>query len=113
MVAQCGVEGNARLQQRRVGTLELVDEVLRPLTAIHVVAQHQDQLERESCAGSGHLPADIELRGLPRAAVADHGELQRVRRAREGSLLPGECPWPRTRSDDDDEKELAHNQSSS
>jgi hypothetical protein len=75
VVAKCRKEGNARLQQLRVWTLELLDNVL---TAVQVVSEHDDELERKSGSCRNHLIGDIELRLLAGSVVADDGELHRI-----------------------------------
>src|SRR3982751_3573491 len=45
VVAQAGVELHAVVEQRLVGRLELLDEVLRPIRAVDVVAHHHAEGE--------------------------------------------------------------------
>jgi hypothetical protein len=74
MVPERGVEGHLCVEQDLVGLLELVDEILRALAAVDVVAQHDHELEGK------HLPRrceplpDLVLRRRARACVADDGE---------------------------------------
>ena len=78
MVAERRVELHAGVEQRLVRVLELVDEVARPLAAVHVVAQHDDGVERELPVPRAHLRGDLVLRLVAGAVVADGDELERV-----------------------------------
>ena len=78
VIAERGVERDVGVEQRLVGPLELRDEVLRPLGAVHVVAEHDRELVREDRVRLPHLRAGFGLRAIAGAAVADHQELDRV-----------------------------------
>ena len=78
VVAERGVELHAAVEQRLVWLLELVEEVLRPVPAIEVVADRQHQRERELRAHARHLLAELVLLALAGAEVSHHAELERV-----------------------------------
>ena len=78
MIAQRRVETDAGLEQRSIRPFELVDEIIRVLPTVEVVAEHDHELERKRRAGRSHLLADVELRLRAAAVVADDGKLQRV-----------------------------------
>jgi hypothetical protein len=106
MIAERCVEGDAGLEERGVRPLEFIDVVLRLLASIHVVAEHDHELERESRAGGRHLLRDIELRPIAGAVVADDGKLDRVGpagergtlRRRRGGPDDQECEQPRDKT---------------
>ena len=55
VIAERGVELHAGVEQRLVRDLELVREVLRPLRAVDVVADGDDELEREALMHPRHF----------------------------------------------------------
>ena len=65
MVAERGVELDAAVEQRLVGHLELLDEVLRPLGAVDVVADREHQLERKRVRVFAITFAELVLLALP------------------------------------------------
>ena len=77
MIPEARLKLDPRGKQRGVRLLELLDEVIRRLAAIHVVAEHDDEVEGESRAGGDHLPADIVLGLIAGTVVAHRDELQR------------------------------------
>jgi hypothetical protein len=79
MVTERGVEGDTRRQEPRVRFLEFLYEIGRLLTTVHVVPEHDDELERECVPSLIHLLRNLELRLVTGAIVADRGKLQRVR----------------------------------
>ena len=83
MVAKARPKRHAGLQQRRVRLLELVDEVRWLLSAVHVVAQHDDEVVGKRRMGRRHLPRDVILRLIARPVVANCRELQRAGLVRE------------------------------
>src|ERR1017187_7908202 len=56
VVAQRRVELHAGIQQRLVGQLELLLEVLRPFRSVKVVSHEHDEVVLESAVEYGHLP---------------------------------------------------------
>src|SRR5215203_4363769 len=74
VVAEARVELDARIEQRAVRFLELLDEVLRPLRTIDVVADHNYDRERLSLVGREQLPPRFVLLGVTRAVVANHSK---------------------------------------
>ena len=78
VVAKGGVEAHAGREQRRIRLLELRDEILRLLTPVHVVAEHDHELEWNLRSSGGHLLTDVVLRATARAGVSDCRKLQRV-----------------------------------
>ena len=53
VIPERGVELHARVEQRLVRLLELLDVVPRAAAAVQVVAEHQHEVEREGCTRSG------------------------------------------------------------
>ena len=102
VVADRCLESDAGREQRRVRLLELGDEVGLALAAVHVVAEHDHQIERELRVRVGHLLADFVLRALAGAVVSDGGELQRAGPVGKRRPL---CDHRRRRARQDDEGE--------
>ncbi len=87
VIAERGVEFDLGVEQRLERLLELARVVLRPLGAVHVVAEHDRELVREHAVRLPHLLRGFDLRPVAGAAVADDEELDRVfahRRQRRG-----------------------------
>jgi len=78
VVAECRVEANARVEQRPVRPFEFQHEVPRRLSAIDVVAEHQDHLEGKLFAGDDHLARDLVFVAIAGSVVANHGEPEGV-----------------------------------
>ena len=79
MITERGEEFDLGVEQRFVGGFELVDEVLRALTTIEVVAVHDDERERKLLMVSGHLLPHFVFRFFAGTVVADHCEAYGVR----------------------------------
>ncbi len=92
MVAERGVELDAHVEQRFVRLRELLDEVLRSLPAVDVVAEHDDPVERELRVEPRHLIRDVILRRIARPGIADGGELHRIRCGGKRELLGRDAP---------------------
>src|SRR5688572_19657416 len=88
VIAERGIELHAPVDQRLVRNRELLLVVLWLLRPVQVVPGHQDELERKLRTPVDHLPRDsiLSLAGL--SAVADDGELDRVRFVRQSQFLP-------------------------
>jgi hypothetical protein len=82
VVAEGGLELHTCRQQFGVRLFELLHEVLRRLAPVHVVAEHDDEVVREAGVKCDHLRADVVLRRIARAVVADGRELQGSRLVR-------------------------------
>ena len=78
VVAERGVELDARIEDRFVRPLELSHEVGGTLAAVHVVAEHQHELERKPRARLGQELGDVVLCASAGSGVADDGELHGV-----------------------------------
>src|SRR5262245_60305574 len=76
VIAQRSLELHARGEQLRVRLFELLDEVLRRLAPVHVVAEHDDEIEGERGVKAHHLPGHVELRLIAGAVVPHRRELQ-------------------------------------
>ena len=76
VVPSRGLELDAPGQQCRVGLLEFLDVVVRLLAAVHVVAEHDDEIEREGLTQLRHLLRDFVLGPFSRTVVAHRQELQ-------------------------------------
>src|SRR4029079_12622492 len=83
VIPERGVELDAGLEHTLVRELELGLEILPPLRAIEVVADGDDQLEREALVGLGHLRPELVLFALAGPEVAEHGEFERALTIRE------------------------------
>src|SRR4029077_5547041 len=92
MIAERGVERDARVEQRLVRLRELLVEVRRTLPTVDVVAEHNRHVERELRAEPGHLVGDVKLLAIAGAAVAHGHELQRSRSVGKGELLRRHAP---------------------
>ena len=77
MVAERGVELDARIEERLVGDLELRLEVLRALRPDQVVADRHDRVVREPPVENDHLLGKLILRLAAGAEVAEDAELER------------------------------------
>src|SRR5450755_1575777 len=84
VVAQRRVELHAGIQQRLVGDLELLLEVLRPLRSENIVSSRHDQVVFEPPVECGHLVGQLELLLIAYAEVAEDTELER-------SILVRQC----------------------
>jgi len=62
VIAEGRVEGHLCIEQGLIGLLEFVDEVLRPLTAVDVVPEHDHELEWKRLSCLCELGADLVLR---------------------------------------------------
>ena len=78
MVAQRRVELDAGIQERLVGKLELLLEVLRALRSVQVVADQHDHAVLEPPVEFGHLLGELILRLAAGAEIAEHAELERA-----------------------------------
>src|SRR5665811_507637 len=76
VVAQRRVELHAGIQQRLVGDLELLLEVLRPLRSEKVVSNRHDEVVLEPPVERGHLFGQLELLLVAYAEVAEDAELE-------------------------------------
>jgi hypothetical protein len=76
VIADCGVERHAAVEERLVWLIELAQQFGWRLRAIKVVTKHDHQVEAEPLLNRGHLVGDLELSLVARAVVADHGELE-------------------------------------
>src|SRR6185503_123623 len=74
VVAERGVELDAGIEQRLVRHLELLLKVLWSLSAVDVVANHDRKREVEALPVLLESPADLVLRLVAGAGVANHGE---------------------------------------
>src|SRR5687768_1569101 len=110
VIAERRVELHAAVDQRLVRDRELLLIVARTFPPIQVVARHQDELERKLRTPVDHLPGDsiLSLAGL--SAVADDGELDRVRFVRQSQVLP--CHGERQADDQEYSNEKATHDSS-
>jgi hypothetical protein len=61
VVADRGVKAHACIQQRLVGFLEFLLEIVRLSRRIEVVAEHDDEVERELRAPRDHLVGNFLL----------------------------------------------------
>src|ERR1035437_894038 len=77
VVAQRRVELHAGIQQRLVGQLELLPEVLWPLRSVKGVSHCHDEVVLEPPVEYGHLLGSLILRLFAGAEVAQDRELQR------------------------------------
>ena len=87
MIAERGVELDAGAQQGLVRLLELPHEILRTVAAVHVVADHEDELERESRVPGGQLLGHVTLMLVAGAGIADDRELHRLGLRRQRQVL--------------------------
>jgi hypothetical protein len=78
VVADRGLELDAGVEQRRVRLLEFLDVVGGDLAAVHVVAEHDHEVEWERAVDLRHLLGHVVLGAIAGAVVAHRGELQRA-----------------------------------
>ena len=64
-----------RSEQRFVRQLELRLEISGPLAPVHVVAQHDHEIECKCGARARHHVRDVVLGPIPCARIADDGEI--------------------------------------
>ena len=90
MVAERRVELDFLVEERFVRLLELVHEVLGPLRAVQVVAEHDGEGERKLREILDDRRGGFVLLGVARAAVTDDQETDRVglERKPELKILP-------------------------
>ena len=81
---------DAGLQQIAVGLVELPMVIVWRVRTVDVVAEHDDELEREPLAPGDHLPRDLDLRIVAAPRIADRGEADRP-----GAKRHDDLPWLR------------------
>jgi hypothetical protein len=93
MIAQRRIELDAGRERGLIGPLEFSFEIPGALTAVEVVAQHQNEPERKLHAVRVQNRSDFILLSLSGAAVANHGESQRIVLQRQVNFLSrnGDC----------------------
>src|SRR5688500_5755434 len=89
MVADRGVEGDAGIEQWLVGSLETLLVVGRCVVIVDIVAQHHDELERESNAPGIQLRGGLVLPLVASSGITDHGESDRAWFSGQGQLPGG------------------------
>jgi hypothetical protein len=89
MVADRGLEGDAGIEERLVGHFELGRVVLRGVTIVDVVAEHQHQVVFERLAPCDHLLRNLVLGPGPATRIADHRPLHGSRAVRQGERAAG------------------------
>lgn len=77
MIAESRLEFDSDVQQELVRPFELHDEVGWPLRTIKVIANHQNQIERELLSDSHHLVSYLILRRIASAVISDYRKLHR------------------------------------
>jgi hypothetical protein len=87
VIAERCVELHSGVEQGFVGLLKFSDEVVRMITAVNVVAEHEHEVEVRDLAKGLELLSDLILRAIPSTAVANHREANGLRFEWKGNAL--------------------------
>ena len=83
MVAERCVELHTRVQQGFIREFELAREILRPITSVNVISEHDHEIETDSLPVCLHLPGDLILFVVPGPTVSNYSKANRLRLERQ------------------------------